>query len=165
MIRPPTKRPCDTLTQAQFSHGLPISGPCSLGAAQAVDGAPLQHGPLRADYHAETEKKWTGGHNVFGRKIKTLKTCTPTLSFFSAKNVSIFDFSRLNFHIITYSFNLLVLLCVPLTFGLFLFQSESCLWEKKVRHLNKVRTVSVSLFNHTSISRLKHVWQSVYQTV
>jgi hypothetical protein len=75
MIRPPTKRPCDTSTQAQLTQGPPISGPCSLGAAQAVDGAPLQH-----DNHAETIKKseQTGGHNVDGRKIKTLKICIPT---------------------------------------------------------------------------------------
>ncbi len=42
----------------------PISGSWSPGAARAVDGASLLHGPLRVDRNAETEKKlngWTKG--------------------------------------------------------------------------------------------------------
>ncbi len=63
-IRPPTKPPRDTSTQVQFTHGPPlgsaISSPWSPGAARAVDGASLLHGPLRVDRNAETEKKVNG---------------------------------------------------------------------------------------------------------
>ncbi len=38
----------------------PISGSWSPGAARAVDGASLLHGPLRVDRTAETEKKVNG---------------------------------------------------------------------------------------------------------
>ncbi len=38
----------------------PISGSWSLGAARAVDGASLLHGPLRVDRTAETENKLNG---------------------------------------------------------------------------------------------------------
>ncbi len=38
----------------------PISGSWSRGAARAVDGALLLHGPLRVDRNAETEKKVSG---------------------------------------------------------------------------------------------------------
>ncbi len=38
----------------------PISGSWSPGAARAVDGASLLHGPLRVDRNAETEKKVNG---------------------------------------------------------------------------------------------------------
>jgi hypothetical protein len=38
----------------------PISGSWSPGAARAVDGALLLHGPLRVDRNAETEKKLNG---------------------------------------------------------------------------------------------------------
>ncbi len=60
-ISPPTKRPCDTLTQAQFTHGPPL-GPANkqfvvAWGGPAVDGTSLLHGPLRVDRNAETEKK------------------------------------------------------------------------------------------------------------
>jgi hypothetical protein len=45
----------------------PISGSWSPGAARAVDGASLLHGPLRVDRNAETEKKlngWTKGRGT-----------------------------------------------------------------------------------------------------
>jgi hypothetical protein len=44
----------------------PLSGSWSPGAARAVNGALLLHGPLRVDRNAETEKK----QNVRGRNIK-----------------------------------------------------------------------------------------------
>ncbi len=51
----------------------PISGSWSPGAARAVDGASLLHGPLRVDRNAETKKKWTGGRTVGGRNVKAPK--------------------------------------------------------------------------------------------
>jgi hypothetical protein len=45
----------------------PKSGSWSPGAARAVDGASLLHGPLRVDRNAETEKKlngWTKGRGT-----------------------------------------------------------------------------------------------------
>ncbi len=45
----------------------PISGSWSSGAARAVDGASLLHGPLRVDGNTETEKKlneWTKGRGT-----------------------------------------------------------------------------------------------------
>jgi hypothetical protein len=63
-IRPPTKRPRDTSTQAQFAHGPPPGSANKrfvvAGSARAVDGASLLHGPLRVDRNAETEKKVNG---------------------------------------------------------------------------------------------------------
>jgi hypothetical protein len=63
-IRPPTKRPRDTSTQAQFTHGLPL-GSANKGVVvavggRAIDGASLLHGPLRVDRTAETENKLNG---------------------------------------------------------------------------------------------------------
>ncbi len=48
----------------------PISGSWSPGAARAVDGASLLHGPLRVDRTAGRKKNWTGGRTVGGRNIK-----------------------------------------------------------------------------------------------
>ncbi len=56
--------PRNTSTQAQFTPGPPPGSANKrfvvAGAARAVDGASLLHGPLRVDRTAETEKKVNG---------------------------------------------------------------------------------------------------------
>jgi hypothetical protein len=60
-IRPKCSSPMDC------HLALPISGSWSPGAARAVDGVSLLHGPLRVDRNAETKKKmdrWTKGRGT-----------------------------------------------------------------------------------------------------
>ncbi len=63
-ISPPTKRPCDTLTQAQFTHGPPLGSANKqfvvAWGGPAVDGTSLLHGKLQVSGNAETEKKKNG---------------------------------------------------------------------------------------------------------
>jgi hypothetical protein len=66
-LRPKRSSPMD------HHQAPPISGSWSPGAAGAVDGASLLHGPLRVDRNAETEKNWTGGRTVRGRNVKAPK--------------------------------------------------------------------------------------------
>ncbi len=65
MIRPPTKWPHNTSSQAYFTHGLPPGSANKRSVAAggtpsppgAIDCALLLHGPVRVDNHAETGKK------------------------------------------------------------------------------------------------------------
>jgi hypothetical protein len=73
----------------------PISGSWSPGAARAVDGASLLHGPLRVDRNAETEKKlngWTKGRGTKhqGTVINTVQTAGGPKQIFYVQNFFIF---------------------------------------------------------------------------
>ncbi len=59
----------------------PISGSWSAGAARAVDGASLLHGPLRVDRNAETEKKVNGWTERPGTDFKCTHVRCPRARF------------------------------------------------------------------------------------
>jgi hypothetical protein len=71
----------------------PISGSWSRGAARAVDGASLLHGPLRVDRNAETEKKLNGWTKGRGTKHQGT-VCTYPPPFHDTHTVSITEYTE-----------------------------------------------------------------------